>query len=58
MDTVKVIGPIKGVYHLGFQSVDSLVFRSINEFVNRELAQAMANKMNYDMARSLQKEAL
>lgn len=51
MNTVKVIGPINGSYHLGYFSKDQSTFHAINEFINPALAQAMADKMNLDNAR-------
>ena len=49
MTTILVIGPCSdGLYHLGYQSAVSNTFYSINEFVNKDLAQAMADKMNRD----------
>jgi hypothetical protein len=43
---ITVIGPVNGVYHLGYQASDSNVFYSINEFVSRELAEITAWRMN------------
>lgn len=57
MNTVEVIGPINGFFHLGYYSKDKSTFHVINEFINEALAQAMANKMNSDNARNCGSEA-
>lgn len=49
MHQIIVIGPLgNGTYHIGYKSVVSNTFYSINEFVSEAMAQAMAGKMNRD----------
>lgn len=51
MHEITVIGPVNGLYHLGYHKPDELKFLSINEFVSQDLAWAMAWKMNRDNTR-------
>lgn len=46
MREILVIGPVKGVYHLAYHDDGSGVFYSIQEFTKKEMAQAIADKMN------------
>lgn len=46
MPAITVIGPINGVYHLGYQTAGG--FYSINEFVSKDLAALAAWKMTSD----------
>jgi hypothetical protein len=53
MGCVTVIGPVKGVYHLGYQAEGSAIFYSINEFVSKELAEVTAWRMNSNRAKGI-----
>lgn len=46
MHQITVIGPIDGLYHLGYQVDGSRIFYSINLFVSKELADITAWRMN------------
>lgn len=56
MTEITVIGPLSdGLYHLGYQVEGSNQFYSIDVFTNRNLAQAMADKMMRDRIRETSK---
>lgn len=44
--TVTVIGPIDGLYHVGYQDANSPKFYSINSFASEALAHVTAERLN------------
>ena len=50
MEEICVLGPLGGLYYLGYHAGEK--FLAINEFLNGSLALALAEKMNADRLRS------
>lgn len=46
MSEILVIGPVNGVYHLGYQVVGSNKFYSLHQFISKALADLTAWRMN------------
>jgi hypothetical protein len=49
MHSYTVIGPIKGIYHVGFYWAGGKFF-SVHEFTNEGLAHVTAQRMNQNLA--------